>query len=191
MELSESDKLLDIGAEAYRNKDYQKAQEYYEKSAKLGNAQAECNLGYIYAFGRNGVKDDKQAFSWFKKSAEKGNANACYKIGDSYLLGKGIERDPDMALIFYRKAADIAEQTEQDADIRSDIYYRIALCAHKGYGMEPNDFVALECINEAEFYSYHDRFAGKFMWKKLADKIEKLRTEILTTLDNKLDQEEY
>ena len=47
-----SNKLLDIGAEAYRNGDYLKAQKYYEYAAKLGNTQAICNLGYIYEYGR-------------------------------------------------------------------------------------------------------------------------------------------
>lgn len=49
---SKSNELLNIGAEAYRQGDYQEAKKYYEKSAALGNDQAACNLGYIYEYGR-------------------------------------------------------------------------------------------------------------------------------------------
>lgn len=80
MNYSESDKLLDKGADAYRKGDYAKAQEYYEKSAQLGNAQASCNLGYIYTYARNGERNYEKAFKYFKYAADKGNAEACYHV---------------------------------------------------------------------------------------------------------------
>ena len=180
----ESDKLLNIGAEAYRAGDYQTAEKYYQKSAKMGNSQAACNLGYIFEFGRTGPRNYEKAFYWFKKSADAGNANACYKVGDFYLYVKSIERDSNLAFEYYQSAVEIVENSEQDDDIKSDIYYRIALCGHKGYGVEQNDLVAFKYINDAEFYSYCDRFAGKFMWQSVYNKIEKLRDEILSNLNN-------
>lgn len=51
---ADGDTFLNIGAKAYRNGDYQKAQSYYEKSADMGNVKAMCNLGYIYEYGRTG-----------------------------------------------------------------------------------------------------------------------------------------
>lgn len=186
--MEESDKLLDMGAQAYQQGDYQDAQKYYEQSAEMGNAQAACNLGYIYAFGRNGVQDDQQAFAWFKKSALKGNPNAGYKVGDAYLLGKGIEKDPNVAYEFYERSREIVERSDQDDDLKAAIYYRIALCGHRGYGVEQNDLISLRFINEAEFYSYCDRFADQYGWQSTAKKIEKLRTEILTNLDDELEE---
>lgn len=184
-EEKESDRLLDIGAKAYRNGNYQKAQKYYEKAAKMGNAQAACNLGYIFEFGRTGKRNYEKAFHWFKQAADCNNANACYKMGDLYYFGDYVKQDNDQAFAYYQKAADIAEQSNQDDDLKSDIYYRIALCGHKGIGVEQNDLVALRYINEAEFYSYCDRFAGKFRWQSTAKRIEQLRAAILENLDNK------
>lgn len=42
-----ADQLLNIGAQAYQQGNYEKA-----KSADLGQSEAACNLGYIYAYGR-------------------------------------------------------------------------------------------------------------------------------------------
>lgn len=46
--------------------------------------------------------------------------------------------------------------------------------------------VAFHYINEAEFYSYCDRFTDKFMWQSIAKRIESLRAEILQRLDEYL-----
>ena len=47
--------------------------------------------------------------------------------------------------------------------------------------------VAFHYINEAEFYSYCDRFADKFMWQSIAKRIELLRNEIKHSLDEALE----
>ena len=44
--------------------------------------------------------------------------------------------------------------------------------------------VAFHYINEAEFYSYCDRFTDKFMWQPI---IELLRSEIKHSLDEALE----
>lgn len=169
---NKSNKLLNIGAEAYRNGDYQKAQSYYEKAAELGNDQAACNLGYIYEYGWTGEKNPQKALKWFKKSVETGNANAAYKVGDAYFYGDGVAEDDNSAFQYYRKASEIARGSAGwDDDIKSDIYYRIALCLHTGRGIEQDDLLALRYINEAEYYSYCDRFANKFMWQSIAKRI--------------------
>lgn len=91
-EYSEDERLLDIGAKAYRAGDYQKAQKYYEKSADLHNAQAACNLGYIYEYGRTGEKNLEKAFYYYSEAAILGNANAYYKVGDSYRYGDFVKK---------------------------------------------------------------------------------------------------
>ncbi|RVU73113.1 MULTISPECIES: tetratricopeptide repeat protein [Lactobacillus] len=183
--MEESDRLLDIGAEAYRQGDYRKAKKYYEESAKLGNTQAACNLGYIYEYGRTGEKNHEKAFDWFKKSADNNNANAAYKVGDAYFYGDGVPRNDSLAFQYYSQASSIARSSNgRDDDIKSDIYYRIALCLHVGRGVDQNDLLALRYINEAEYYSYCDRFKKKFMWQSIAKRIEKLRSEILRNLQS-------
>lgn len=176
--------LLDTGAEAYRNGDYLTAQKYYTQAAKLGNAQAMCNLGYIYEYGRTGQRDYKKAFYCFKMAADKDNAEACYKVGDICFYGDAFKKDYDLAFTYYQKAAEIADELDKDEDIKSDIYYRLALCWYKAYGTDEDLLVAF--INEAEFYSYCDRFADKFRWQSVAKRIESLRTKILQSLDEEL-----
>lgn len=178
-----SNELLDTGAEAYRSGDYQKAQEYYEKSAKLGNAQAACNLGYIYDFGRTGEQNHEKAFYYYSEAALENNANACYKVGDAYLYGNFVAKNMRMAFLNYTKALKLVEDSDEDEDIKSDIYYRIALCYLDGIGVGKNLLMALKYINEAHTYSYWDRMNNKFMWQSVAKKIENLRKKIVAELD--------
>ena len=77
----------------------------------------------------------------------------------------------------------LLNETNVDDDIMSDIYYRLALCWYKGYGTDQDILVAFHYINEAEFYSYCDRFTDKFMWQSIAKRIELLRSEIKHSLD--------
>lgn len=180
-----SNELLDIGAEAYRSGDYQKAQEYYEKSAKLGNAQAACNLGYIYDFGRTGEQDHEKAFYYYSEAAMEDNANAYYKVGDAYLYGNFVAKNMRLAFLNYAKALELAENSDSDEDIKSDIYYRMAMCYFDGIGVEKDAMLALKYINNAHTYSYWDRMHDKFMWQSLAKKIENLRKKIIAELDER------
>jgi TPR repeat protein len=49
--------------------------------SKQGNADAQNNLGTMYANGKGVLKDDKQAASWYQKAAEQENAGAQYNLG--------------------------------------------------------------------------------------------------------------
>lgn len=97
-EYHKSMELLELGASAYRQGRYDEAKRYYEQSAELGSSQAACNLGYIYAYGCTGERDDEQVFYWFNLAAVDGNANACYKVGDAYYYGDFVASNP--ALVF-------------------------------------------------------------------------------------------
>ena len=70
------------------------------------------------------------------------------------------------------KAEDIVDQSDHDDDLKSDIYYRLALCIYNGYGIQIDWLAALEYINFAETCSYYDRFAGKFMWQSTAKELK-------------------
>jgi len=60
------------GLSYYKDKNYQKALPLFEEAAEQGNAQAENNLGYIYAEGLGVPQDYNKALYWYKKSAEQG-----------------------------------------------------------------------------------------------------------------------
>lgn len=62
--------------------------------AKQGEAEAQCYLGSVYDFGRQGVSQDrKKAFEWYTLSAEQGLAIAQYALGMMYIHYKGVARD--------------------------------------------------------------------------------------------------
>ncbi len=178
-----ADELLNIGAQAYRQGDYQTAKDYYEQSAQLGQSQAACNLGYIYAYGRLGQRDDERAFYYFSLAAVDGNSNALYKVGDAYYWGNFVAKSPQLAFKYYRKAERCLDLERDDDDLRADVYYRLALCYFHGTGTASDAFAALSYINLAHTYSYYDRLHDKFRWQSLAEKIARLREEIIAALD--------
>ncbi|MGQ5708921.1 tetratricopeptide repeat protein [Lactobacillus sp. PSON] len=180
--MDESNKYLDIGAQAYQVGNYEEAQKYYEISAKMGNSQAACNLGYIYEYGRTGEKDPEKAFYYYNEAAMEDNANACYKMGDAYLYGNFVQENHRLAFLYYQQALDLSRTYGED-DIKSDIYYRVALCYYDGIGVKKSYLEALNWINQAHTYSYYDRFNDKFMWQSTARRIANLREKIIRKLD--------
>ena len=61
-------------------KDYKKAKEWYEKSAKQGNVEALVSLAIMYEEGKGVEPDFKKAISWYKKAAKAGYAGALDEI---------------------------------------------------------------------------------------------------------------
>jgi TPR repeat protein len=51
--------------------------------AKQGNADAQNNLGAVYANNKGTLKDAKQAVYWYQKAADQGYAKAQYNLGGS------------------------------------------------------------------------------------------------------------
>lgn len=184
---AKANQLLDLGAQAYRQGDYQQAEKYYRQSAELGHPQAACNLGYIYAYGRTGIRDQEKAFYYFNLAAIDGNANAAYKVGDAYYWGDFVQKQPQLAYRYYQKAESQLMYLGDDNDIKSDIYYRLALCLFKGVGTKKNLFDALSYINQAHTYSYYDRTHDKFNWQSLAKRIDSLRSAIISEFDEEIE----
>jgi TPR repeat protein len=50
--------------------------------AKQGNADAQNNLGAVYANNKGTLKDAKQAVYWYQKAADQGQAKAQYNLED-------------------------------------------------------------------------------------------------------------
>lgn len=87
-------------------KDYKKAKNYFEKSAELGNENAEGYLGLFYEKGYGGEKDIDKALYWYKKSALKGNIFSKYSLGYLYYEGKEVERNLNYSFKWYKEAAE-------------------------------------------------------------------------------------
>ena len=68
-----------------------------KKKAEQGDADAQSNLGKMYANGDGVPKDSAEAVKWFRKSAEQGYAAAQHNLGVMYYNGTGVIKNPAQA----------------------------------------------------------------------------------------------
>lgn len=76
-----------------------------QQAAAQGNAEAQNNLGFLYAKGSGVPQDNVQAAKWYEKAAAQGVAEAQIRLGVMYLTGKGVPQDYAMARGWFEKAA--------------------------------------------------------------------------------------
>ena len=86
--------------------DNQKAIEYLEKSAELGNQYAKRLLACEYIGGKNFGKDIDRGISLLNEYADSGDAFSCYKLGNLYLRGEIVNQDFDKAEKYLLSAED-------------------------------------------------------------------------------------
>ena len=89
----------------YAAGDWQAAFKLYSKVAEQGDADAQFNLGVMYANGEGVAEDDKQAVYWYTKAAEQGIASAQFNLGVMYANGEGVAEDYVMAHMWWNIAA--------------------------------------------------------------------------------------
>jgi len=76
------------------------------RSAELGHAQAQRDLGCYYATGEGGFPlDEKQGRYWYGRAAEQGHVDAQYNYGSMVLLGEGGPKDIEEGWAWIRRAA--------------------------------------------------------------------------------------
>ncbi|MEX4218568.1 sel1 repeat family protein, partial [Haemophilus influenzae] len=86
------------------------AVKWYRKAAEQGYADAQLNLGNMYAKGLGVKQDDVEAVKWYRKAAEQGDADAQALLGFAYLLGKGVQFNKSLAKEWLGKACDNGHQ---------------------------------------------------------------------------------
>ena len=111
-----------------------------QKAAEWNDPLAQCLVGWIYAAGLTGVKDDKKAVEWWQKAAKKDFVLAQYDLANSYWDGKGVKKDTLKAVELYRKAS---EQKLADAE------NELGACYEKGFGVEKDTTKAIEWYRKA------------------------------------------
>ncbi len=74
-------------------------------TANKGGAEAQHNLGVMYADGMGVPQDSMAAAKWFTLAAEQGHASAQFNLGGMYGLGKGIPKDEVFAFMWLGLAA--------------------------------------------------------------------------------------
>jgi len=79
---------------------------WFHRSALQGYAEAQFNLGLMYANGEGGLnKDTAKAVTFFRKAAIQGNADAQNNLGVMYHMGEGLPKNNAKAVEWYTKAA--------------------------------------------------------------------------------------
>jgi TPR repeat protein len=92
---------------------------WYRKAAEQGIADAQVNLGNMYASGQGVPQDYAAAVSWYRKAAEQGYAGAQYNLGQMYRKGQGVPQDYVTAHMWFNLAA--AAGDDRAAEVRDVI----------------------------------------------------------------------
>lgn len=84
--------------------DYAAAAAWLEKSASQGNAEAQCELGFLYQTGSLGQgsppPDLSQAIHWYEAAAKQNGACGAFALAALYRRGIGVEKNPVLAASF-------------------------------------------------------------------------------------------
>lgn len=108
--------------------------------AGRGDADAQEQLGIVYAAGQGVTQDYRNAAEWFRKAADQGNANAQHNLGALYLKGRGVTQDSAEAVKWYRKAADQGLPIAQ---------FFLGMCCMDGRGVAPDAAEAVKWYTKA------------------------------------------
>jgi predicted phage tail protein len=95
---------------SYDRANYQTALKVWLDQAMAGSAEAQNNVGEIYAKGLGTDPDYGMAFQWFKKAADQGFNRAKINLGFLYEQGLGVTQDQAMALNLYREGSGIQDE---------------------------------------------------------------------------------
>ena len=88
--------------------------------AEQGDADAQRDLGVMYANGRGIPQDDVEAVRLYRLAAEQGNASAQSNLGFMYATGRGVPQDDAEAVRWWQLAA---EQGHADAQYNLGVMY--------------------------------------------------------------------
>ena len=89
---------FDEAVAAYGRGDYATAVRGFLVHAEQGDADAQFNLGVMYANGRGVLKDEAEAVRWYRLAAEQGDADAQFSLGVMYANGLlGVLKDSVLA----------------------------------------------------------------------------------------------
>jgi len=102
---------------------------------KKGKAEDQFQLGNLFYYGEEGLKQDRVAAAkWFRKAAAQEHAGAQADLGACYVNGVGVERNLELAVTLLGKAA---EQGVVQAMQNLGCQY------HEGEGVVQNDVMAV------------------------------------------------
>jgi TPR repeat protein len=118
---------LEDAATAYGRGDYATALKTFQSLAAQGNAEAQNNLGILYAEGHGVPQDSAQARQWYERAAAQGHARAQNNLAELYYAGLGVPQDDVRAYMWVNLAAAhmTGDEQKQAAENRDDVARRM------------------------------------------------------------------
>ena len=132
--------LNDQGIDAYNDRDYPGALQFWRQAAAQGNRDAEENIGLLYQDGSGMQQDYKQAMQWYRLAADQGSPTAADAIGFLYKSGSGVTRNYGLAMQWFQKAA---AQSDPQAQMQIGVLYQ------SGLGVKTDPAQALQWYRKA------------------------------------------
>ena len=100
----ESLKLYQKGENAYVNRDFEEAFEFFKKASELGHADAYFYLAVLYSRHTDGRNQNyNKAYNYALKGYELGSIPATYQLGQFLANGTGVLKDEDEAKRLWNK----------------------------------------------------------------------------------------
>jgi uncharacterized protein len=94
------------GMNAYNHGDFGTAYRLLNQGAKAGDAEAQVNLGYLFARGQGVAPNQQEAFRLYNLSAAQGDGEGMNAVGYKYQFGTGITQDWRLAVHWYCRAVE-------------------------------------------------------------------------------------
>ena len=118
---------LEDATAANKRGDYATALKTFQSLAAQGNAEAQTNLGMLYANGQGVPQDYSQARQWYEKAAAQGHALAQNNLAEMYYAGLGVPQDDVRAYMWVNlAAADMTgDEQKQAVENRDDVARRM------------------------------------------------------------------
>ena len=101
----QSEELLRQSLFLIAQNNYTEALPILEQAANLGNAEAMCTLGKLYAEGKGVDNNIQKSYEYYNLAAQKEHPQAQYQLGMCFLAGKGVSSDVQQAQQWIEKAA--------------------------------------------------------------------------------------
>ena len=129
--------------------DYEKAFEWFLKSAQEGNKFAQYSLANLYYYGNGVEKDLSQAFLWYRKSSEQGQPYAPYAVAQMYDKGEYVSQSEETAQRYYKVALSGFLELESKDQADDNLYYKLGAMYNKGLGTEIDIPKAIEYFEKS------------------------------------------
>lgn len=121
-------------------KDRHKAAVHFLKAARMGNAQAQYNLGLLLCGeGEACSQRLEKSVYWFRKAADQGYMPAFWEMGNAYREGLGVEKDFTEAAAWFNRGAEAGD---------SSCMTFLGLMHFRGEGMAEDEQAAVKLWQE-------------------------------------------